>query len=98
MLPIPTAYMRLALVLRDAMSSDPLGDPAIEDEIVSDAKELILANRKLQRIGPCPEATEIMRRVDRILAPYGIRAECLYGGLPTLVVNLANGTDYAVPV
>jgi hypothetical protein len=86
--------MRLALVLSNA------GPAAHHDEIVADARELILANRRLSRTHPDPstDVDAIVRRITLITSRYGIRTETLFGHAGVLSMRLPNGSRYRVPL
>jgi hypothetical protein len=83
---IHTDHMRLASVLRRAIGPGPT-----DDYIASDAKELILAARRLASGGDEPA---IMRRIASVLRSYGIRPLAIRGAI---VLPISSGIDFTVP-
>lgn len=68
--PIRTEYMRLALILRHR-----IGTGASDNAILMDAKELILASRKLAHVRHGQDQAHpllIMRRVADVLTTYDL--------------------------
>jgi hypothetical protein len=83
---ILTDHMRLALVLRRA-----IGTGAADSFIVNDARELILASRRLAAGGDGPA---IMRRVATVLQAYDIRPMDIRG---RIILPLKGGISWEVP-
>jgi hypothetical protein len=90
--PIHTAYMRLALVLERQASREGL--VVTVDAIVGLARELILANRKVQRVNA--DVGAILNRCDEILGAYG----CFAGYVPgrrSIILRLPD-SELSVPL
>ncbi len=83
---ILTDHMRLALVLRRA-----IGTGAADTFIVNDARELILAGRRLAAGGDGPA---IMRRVGTLMQAYDIRPMDIRG---RIILPLKGGISWEVP-
>jgi hypothetical protein len=83
---ILTDHMRLALVLRRA-----IGTGAADSFIVNDARELILASRRLAAGGDGPA---IMRRVGTLMQSYGLKPLEVRG---RIILPLPGGVAWEVP-
>lgn len=79
-------HLRLASVLRRAIGQGPT-----DDYVASDARELILAARRLATDGDEPA---IMRRVGTVLQSYGIRPLAIRG---RIILPLRGGVSWTVP-
>ncbi len=82
---ILTEHMRLALVLRRA-----IGTGAADSFIVNDAREMILAARRLAAGG---DESAILRRIALLMQSYGIRPLAIRG---TVVLSLPGGEQWEV--
>lgn len=81
------SHMRLALALREALSD------ADHDKVVGDAKELILAARKIA--GPARDVDAILDHLTDLLLPYSLRPVLFEGAL---ALKSDNGYLRAVPL
>ncbi len=99
MMPIPTAYMRLALELERGAHREGL--VATADAVVGAAKELILANRKVNHgtMVSWADLDAVVRRVNQLVTPYGMTAFATPNpGRGVLVLRLQNGSSLHVPL